>query len=467
MQSFQKGIDWKTGFKVIINLCLTEGKYLLLLAEVSFLFLNFNTALTEGNESGELGLILLATLWISMGYVKRIYTFLLIEDADVIIRDTFYHWLRFVLIALVIYPLLLRDVFHLRYYLLSLLAQGIFIFVVRVLFLSLRKKYKSLVLKNAKVALIGNNVYARRLERYISQGCSHLIVGRHYNINDLQIYPDQKNPYTDIYRMAKGGVKEIYCCLSGLTPKDIHQLLKEADRYMIRVKFLPNFSLFNKPIKVESMGQVPIITLRAEPLQSDKNKIVKRFFDIVFSLFVIVFVLSWAIPVLWICMRLEGKGPLFFRQKRSGINNKVFNCYKFRSMTAANATANTRQATRDDERITRVGAFIRKTSIDELPQFFNVLIGNMSVVGPRPHMLAHTAKYRKEIGTYMVRHYVKPGITGLAQVEGFRGETQNVDAMKRRVELDIKYLENWSFFIDMKVIFLTVWNVLRGEDNAY
>jgi putative colanic acid biosynthesis UDP-glucose lipid carrier transferase len=163
---------------------------------------------------------------------------------------------------------------------------------------------------------------------------------------------------------------------------------------------------------------------------------------------------------------MTSPGPVYFKQLRNGMNGKEFTCLKFRSMRV-NADAGKVQATKDDPRKTKFGTFMRKTSIDELPQFINVLRGDMSLVGPRPHMLSHTKEYSALINKYMVRHLVKPGITGLAQVTGFRGETKELSQMEGRVRQDIWYVENWSFFLDIRILFLTVYNAIRGDKQAY
>lgn len=196
------------------------------------------------------------------------------------------------------------------------------------------------------------------------------------------------------------------------------------------------------------------------------SKFFKRSFDIIFSLFFIIFVFIWLFPVLAVLIKLESKGPVFFIQLRTGRNNTHFKCYKFRSMRLNN-DADKKQATRNDHRITVIGAFLRKTSLDELPQFFNVLIGNMSIVGPRPHMISHTEKYSQLTDQYVVRHSLKPGITGWAQICGLRGEVNNAEAMLKRVDADVWYLKNWSFLLDLKIIFLTFWITLKGDKNAY
>lgn len=185
-----------------------------------------------------------------------------------------------------------------------------------------------------------------------------------------------------------------------------------------------------------------------------------------FSLIVILGLLSWLTPVLAILITLESKGPVFFRQSRNGVDNREFYCYKFRSM-APNHDADNYQATKNDMRITKIGKIIRSTSIDELPQFYNVFFGTMSVVGPRPHMVKHTNEYSDKVDKYMVRHFVKPGITGLAQVRGYRGEIEKDADILNRTKFDIFYIENWSMFLDIKIMVQTVINAVKGEAKAY
>src|SRR5690554_3966799 len=196
------------------------------------------------------------------------------------------------------------------------------------------------------------------------------------------------------------------------------------------------------------------------------NKFLKRAFDIVLFFFIIVCVLSWLTPILGLFIKLESKGPVFFKQKRNGLDYKEFYCYKFRSKKP-NPDADLYQISKDDERVTRVGRIIRKTSIDELPQFINVLKGEMSVVGPRPHMVSHTYMYAERIDKFMVRHFVKPGITGLAQISGYRGEVETDKDIIGRVKYDIFYIESWSLLLDLKIIFKTFINAVKGEEKAY
>ena len=263
------------------------------------------------------------------------------------------------------------------------------------------------------------------------------------------------------------GVDEIYCSISELSSKQINQVVDFADNNLKILKFLPdNKEIYSKKLNYQYYDYIPILSLRNIPLQDSINQFIKRAFDIIFSSFVIIFLLSWLTPIIAILIKLESRGPVFFKQTRNGFNYKEFDCYKFRSMTP-NKDAHLHQVTRGDQRVTRVGRFMRKTSIDELPQFFNVLFGDMSVVGPRPHMVSHTNMYAKKIDKFMVRHFVKPGITGLAQISGFRGEVESDKDIIGRVKYDIFYIENWSLLLDIRIIFQTFLNALRGEDKAY
>ena len=202
------------------------------------------------------------------------------------------------------------------------------------------------------------------------------------------------------------------------------------------------------------------------PLDKIENYLSKRLFDIFFSVLIMILFLSWMIPILALMIKLTSKGPVFFKQMRTGENDRSFMCWKLRSMHV-NDKAHSEQASSDDSRITFVGKFLRKFSLDEIPQFFNVLLGHMSVVGPRPHMLYHTESYTLLNDEYSYRHFIKPGITGLSQVEGYRGEISNIQLLHNRVRLDLIYLLKWNFLLDIKIIFKTIKLVLLGDKNAY
>ena len=268
--------------------------------------------------------------------------------------------------------------------------------------------------------------------------------------------------------VTENSVDEIYCSLTSLKKNQIKEINKFAIEKNIGLKLIPNSSeLYSKNQSIEYYDDaLMVLNVNKLPFEFSENFYIKRIFDIFFSLFVCVFVLSWLWPILWFFVKFESKGPLLFKQGREGIKGKEFTCYKFRSMTL-NKDADKVHATKNDARVTKVGAFIRKTSMDELPQFINVLFGDMSVVGPRPHLESLSLEYQKDVDDYLKRHIVKPGITGLAQVSGYRGEIKKAADIKNRVRLDIFYIENWSFFLDIKIIIKTVLNLFKGEEKAY
>ena len=259
---------------------------------------------------------------------------------------------------------------------------------------------------------------------------------------------------------------ELYVCLSRKERDTIRLLSRECDRQLTQ--------FFYVPVSVESIGlkfqreyinDIEVFTTHESPLQNPMNKMVKRCMDIALS---IVFLIPTAIifPFVYVIIKIQSPGPLFFRQERTGLDGKNFKMVKFRSMHV-NKDADKIQATKDDPRKYPFGNFMRKANIDELPQFWNVLMGNMSIVGPRPHMLAHTEMYSELIDKYMVRHFVKPGITGWAQVTGFRGETKELWQMEGRVQRDIWYIENWTVWLDIRIIWLTFKTFFVHDKNAY
>ena len=265
----------------------------------------------------------------------------------------------------------------------------------------------------------------------------------------------------------KHEIDEIYCTLPGTNDGKIVRLLNFAEKHMIRFYIVPEFYRnVKKSMVMEMMESIPLLTIRREPLQSMYNRCLKRAFDLLFSSVVLLTIYPILYVILGVLIKLSSPGPILFRQKRTGLYGRDFECYKFRTMRV-NAEADTMQAVKDDPRKTRIGNFLRKSNLDEFPQFVNVFLGDMSVVGPRPHMLKHTEQYSALIDKYMVRHLVKPGVTGWAQVTGYRGETKTLEQMEGRVKRDVWYIENWTFFLDLKIIIVTVLNMFKGEKNAY
>lgn len=263
-------------------------------------------------------------------------------------------------------------------------------------------------------------------------------------------------------------VDEMYVSLHIDKIEIINQLTLICEQNMIRIKFIPDFQLYTKASKVEVnfYENTPVLMFRTEPLEFSGNRLLKKVFDLCFSGLVILLIFPWLFLIIMVIIKIESPGPVFFKQERAGRDKKSFTCLKFRSMYI-NDLANDKIAERGDSRVTKFGAFIRKTSIDELPQFFNVFWGDMSVVGPRPHMINVVKEYSDLIDNYLVRQYAKPGITGWAQVNGYRGETKELVDMENRVEYDIWYIENWSLMLDIKIIIKTIINIVKGEENAY
>ena len=353
----------------------------------------------------------------------------------------------------------------------SMSSFGLLLGIWKIIFFAIRKS-DNVLINNSRNAIIvgasraGNELY-NQFNNKVLKGYNLLgffddepsrVTQQHLYLGNTSLCMDY---------VLKNNVEEIFCALPYSEHKTIERLMNDSDKNLIRFKIVPEYhEYFKNTSYLQNLGNIPILTVRAEPLENILNRVVKRAFDIVFSLFVIVFIFSWLFPIVAVLIKLGSKGPVFFKQMRSGRDNHAFICYKFRSMKTNNKTEHV-QATIGDSRVTKLGAFMRKTSIDELPQFFNVLIGNMSIVGPRPHMLSHTEQYSQLIDQFMVRHFMKPGITGWAQINGLRGETKTTEAMLERVEADVWYLENWTFLLDLKIIALTFFKSVTGDKNAY
>lgn len=321
-----------------------------------------------------------------------------------------------------------------------------------------------------KVVIVGTNPTASKLYDTMvgDVGFGYNVVG--FFDND----PRQHTP-SDMYRgtlkdleeyASEYDIDEIYCALPGECESDVAHTMRIAESNVMQFYYVPPFLHYVKhTYDMYAVGAIPVMSVRHQPLSQVTNRLIKRLFDLIFSTVVLVLSPLFFIPVA-IAIKVSSPGPIFFKQKRTGYRGRPFDCYKFRTMKV-NSGADTMQATKDDPRKTKVGDFLRKTSIDELPQFFNVFLGNMSVVGPRPHMLKHTEQYSQLIDKYMVRHTIKPGITGYAQISGFRGQTEELWKMEKRVEHDVWYIEHWSLLLDLKIIFRTVYNAIHGEKNAF
>ena len=355
---------------------------------------------------------------------------------------------------------------------LAIFCFAIFILLWRFIAFSYVKLYRKRGGNTSKIIIVGMNRNIVRLTKRV-------YLNPNYGFQIEGLFTDAKvsgklNSYfkgklDNIFDfLDQHKVDEIIVSLPYHQSKLINDLFRYADNHMMRVRVIPEFSEYlSQRFSINYIQNIPILKLRSEPLKSLTNRILKRGFDIVFSLFVVVFLFSWLFPIIAIIIKLTSKGPVFFVQKRTGQDGKAFNCLKFRSMTV-NKESDSKQATKHDSRVTKFGAFMRKTSVDELPQIINVLFNQMSLVGPRPHMLKHTEEYRVLVDKFMVRHFAKPGVTGWAQINGYRGQTKAVKDMENRANADIWYIENWSFLLDLRIVFETAWSMFfKKDENAF
>lgn len=393
-----------------------------------------------------------------------------------------YEWTVF-LKTLIIYSLLSSFIFSqvIRdqpFELSELLYQSALIFiilpvqklVIRVIFKRLRNskqiRRKVLIVGAGDSALnfyqhyVKDNHYGYALTGFIDDNANHSLNG-HY-----------LGKTSDIDKViATHELDDIIVAMPINDESQLAKIVTVGEREGKRVKIIPHYQRFSTRIHVGTLGSLPIITLHSLPLDVTDNKVYKRIFDIVFSFLAITLILSWLIPIASLIIKLTSRGPVFFKQERWGLNNKPIVCYKFRTMVANSKdiddSGNYMQAKKNDPRVTKIGAFLRKTNLDELPQFFNVFLGSMSVVGPRPHPVPLNIQSKDSIENYMMRHWVKPGITGWAQVNGYRGETRKPYLMQKRVEFDVWYMENWTFWLDLQIILQTLVNMVKTEKNAY
>jgi putative colanic acid biosynthesis UDP-glucose lipid carrier transferase len=346
------------------------------------------------------------------------------------------------------------------------LTLGLLMGIFRVAVQMLLRKYRASGNNYQNAIIVGKGSTSPRL-------VDVLRIRKDFGINFLGYFDDQSD-----CEQTKGAIEELFEKVPKMNVDliYIHEKLEAslvkrvidfADEHYIKVKMIPGRSLqLEKSLSFSRYGDFFVINVNDIPLDHPLNSFAKRVFDLVFASLVTVFILSWLIPLVGLLIKLESRGPVFFIQKRNGLNNKVFNCLKFRSMTP-NDYADSHQATKGDPRVTRIGAFLRTTSLDEMPQFLNVLMGNMSIVGPRPHTLPMNDTFRTQIERYNSRHKIKPGITGLAQVRGYRGEIENSFQIRSRVRLDYFYINNWSFLLDLEIMVKTVYELLFNRENAY
>lgn len=391
---------------------------------------------------------------------------------DQLIRDLFFTLFNFTILGIIVMWVFQWPLFTLRFMLPFYLSIWTAVTLYRWILRQCIKQYRAKGGNTIHTVFVGDVRIAKSLYDFMKVPDSGYRVKGYYAESPCEELPQeeylgQPSEVPTLIEEGKLSLHSLYCSLPASENFLIHKILHACERNLIRYNHIPpSFNYQRHNMAFEQQQGVPVLHLHNEPLSYLGNRILKRTFDIVFSSIFLLTVFPFVLLIFGTAIKLSSPGPIFFRQKRSGLQGREFWCLKFRSMRV-NADSDKVQATKNDPRKTKIGEFMRKTSIDELPQFINVLKGDMSIVGPRPHMISHTEQYSELINNYMVRHFAKPGVTGWAQITGFRGETKELWQMQGRVERDIWYIEHWSFVLDLSIIVHTVTNAIHGEKNAY
>jgi len=448
MQSFAK-IIFLIGDLIFLNLCIV------------FSFIVAGKSYNEVNSNEAYLLIFSNLAWFFLVLVSNPYNIHKSWSVSKIVRSQFvFIFIHLLVIASLVF--FFNKVYSLfQISLIYLLFIPLF-FSWKILSYYLRKVFTPEVpFKN--YIIIGRNETSAELRKYYMLNSELGYRFLTYFENDLEGLPiDRIRQYC-----ANEEVHEVICVASNPNDPIFKQLVDFGLDSLIKVRLVVNPDKSSQQfLRLDQTEDREILDIVPISLDKSQSQFAKRVFDVLFSSAFLILIMSWFLPIIAILIKLDSKGPVFFLQVRNGLNNMPFLCFKFRTMKV-NDESDKIQTTKDDPRITKLGAFLRKTSIDELPQFINVFIGNMSLIGPRPHPIELNEKFAPLINTLMSRHYVKPGITGLAQCMGYRGETQTLADMENRVRLDRYYIENWTFWLDIKIIFLTVVSLIRGSDKAY
>ncbi len=410
-------------------------------------------------------------LWLLLSLFLRTYADKVILSFESFTKRTIQVYLLWI-IFIMFYLFFSREFKVSRFFIFTTIGIfGLGLLINRFIYLGINKYFRNSGYLVKKVIILGYNDTAKKLAKYFEEdGLNTQLIGyieNEENIQELSHYPVLAD-IRDTLQVAKElNIEEIFSTITPEQNKEIYNLMYQSEKECIRFKIVPNLSVFiTREVHIEYFGELPILSLRSEPLDDVGNRIKKRALDIIVSFITIVFILSWLVPIIGVLIFLESGWPVFFKQLRTGKNKKPFFCWKFRSMKF-NTESDLKQTTKNDNRITTIGKFIRKTSIDEFPQFINVFRGEMSLVGPRPHMIKHTSDYSKIVDEYMIRQFIKPGITGWAQINGYRGEITNPDQIQMRVNKDLWYLENWTLWLDIQILFLTIYYLFKGDKKAY
>jgi len=452
-------------FFLLSDLCALSMVYLLLLS-------GFPLMAGMGNKNYVVLYLVSNMTWLVCSYLSGSYLIYKNIDPKKISKRTAIAFLVFC--TVVMFFIFMYGYHYNRVFvMLTLTGFGAFLFLTRAVMTGLIYYIRTNPRFECKVVMIGYNDISKDLSASFSTNHKKISIMGYFNDKDSGplggVYPFLGKMGDCLNYAIENNVSEIYCSLSPESHIDLYQMAEEAEKNFIRFRFIPDLRKFiDRKVHIDFIEHMPILSLRREPLEYNTAQVKKRFFDIMISSIIIIFILSWLLPILALIIKLDSKGPVFFPQRRSGKNNRPFTCLKLRSLRVYNdEDLAAKQVTQDDNRITRVGRILRKTNLDELPQFINVFLGQMSIVGARPHMLRHTIDFAIIEDSYMVRHLSKPGVTGWAQINGYRGEIKQQAQLKRRIEHDIWYIENWNIWLDIRIIFLTVYLMIKGDKNAY
>ncbi len=377
------------------------------------------------------------------------------------ISRSFYQLILFAFILYTVSGIKTESLFTNKQSILFLIILGAYLLISRTVIFYFNKAYFKKGYNSKNLIIVGNNdnteVVVNLVHERTNFGLSlkEVFTNGRVQIPEIEAYVDTNK------------IDYAYICLGGeMDDSTIQKLTELFEDHYISVGFVPNVSQeITNSMDMVYLDSFPIQTYKRYPLDDSFNQLLKRFFDVFFSILMFVFILWWLLPMIALALLISQGYPILFIQRRNGLNGKEFDCYKFRTMRADKEN-NRKPTEKDDPRVTKLGKILRKTSLDELPQFFNVLKGDMSVVGPRPHMVSENESYSDIIKRYALRHYVKPGITGLAQVKGYRGAIECNRDMENRIRSDIYYVRNWSFLLDMYIMYRTVRLILLGDDNA-
>lgn len=449
-------------FYTRLQLLRKSGDYLLI--NISFFiayFLKFGSDLSVFGSNNYLSFLLFFNLaWVIASSVLKTYNYSQANVSTLRTLNILFNIIILHLLLVVAFNGVIKTYFSRLFILYTYISIVVLILIWRYISLWVLVNRARRKGKINKVLLIGVQIPMMEIEEYFSFFLNAGLM----QIEKIEIEKgNEESLMQTIEEIKKTDFSEVFLSVSNLGEKYILDIINYTDEHLKNIHLVIDEPYLNsRHLSLARYGQTQVINLKLSPLDQISNQLIKRIFDILFSSFVIIFILSWLYPLIAVLIKLSSKGPVLFNQERTGLNNQAFICHKFRTMQV-NDKADEVQAVQGDSRITRIGRFLRSSSIDELPQFFNVLKGDMSVVGPRPHMLKHTEEYRNAVGKFMLRHAIKPGITGLAQAKGFRGEIKNLQLLESRVKYDRFYVENWSLSLDIKIIFITIFTVFKSH----